>query len=820
MSKQRKQEIGYIKPQRIVEEIESSYLDYAMSVIIARALPDVRDGLKPVQRRILYAMHSLGLTSGAKFRKSATVVGETLGKYHPHGDVAVYDSMVHLAQDFKLRYPLIQGQGNFGSIDNDPPAAQRYTEAKLSRIAEEILTDIEKETVRFQPNYDGTHKEPKVLPAKLPNLLVNGTMGIAVGMATNIPPHNLGEVIDGLVYLIGRPDASTEDLTKFIKGPDFPTGGSIFNREDILQAYATGKGSIVMRAKSTIEESGKGMTRIVITEIPYQVNKAMLLERIADCVKTKKLEGIKDIVDESDREGIRIVIKLKKDAYPKKVLNQLYKLTDLQRSFHVNMVALVDGIQPQVLSLKEICEKFIEHREKIVTRRLKYDLKKALERAHILEGLKKALDHINQVVATIKKSRTREIAHRDLIKKFRLTGKQATAILEMKLQTLAGLERKKIEDELKKKLIKELKDILGKRRKILGVVKKELLELKRKYGDERRTHIFEQRVDEFTQEDLIPEEDVIITLTEGGYIKRLAPSTYHLQSRGGKGVIGMTTKEEDRVEHFLVATTYCDLLFFTNQGKVYKMKAYEIPASSRQAKGQAIVNFINIAQDEKVTSIIPVRKYKKGNFLMMVTKNGIIKKTRISDFANVRASGLIAIRLREKDTLEWVHISSGRDNIILTTKKGQAIHFRETDIRPMGRTASGVRGIRLSSQDEIVGMDVITKELGKPSELQLLVIMEKGYGKRTDLKDYKVQRRGGKGIKTAKVTSKTGNIIGAEVINKERARDGDLIIASDRGQVIRIPIKQVSEISRATQGVRVMRLERGDKVASFTCFYK
>lgn len=817
-----KREIGYIKARPIVEEMEKSYLDYAMSVIVARALPDVRDGLKPVQRRILYAMHKLGLTSAAKTKKSATIVGEVLGKYHPHGDTAVYDSMVHMAQDFKLRNPLIQGQGNFGSIDGDRAAAYRYTEARLSKIAEEVLADIEKETVAFQPNYDGSHKEPKVLPARFPNLLVNGTMGIAVGMATNIPPHNLGEVTDGLIYLIDHPRASTEDLIKFIKGPDFPTGGSIFNREDIIQTYATGKGSIVMRAKSTIEETGKGAMQIIVTEIPYQVNKSTLLERIADSVKTKKIDGIKDIADESDRDGIRIIIKLKKDAYPNKILNQLYNLTDLQRSFHVNMVALSGGIQPQVLSLKEICEKFVEHREKIVTRGLQFDLKKAEERAHILEGLKKALDHINEVVATIKKSKTKEIAHTELMRKFKLTFRQATAILEMKLQTLAGLERKRIEDELeeKKKIITELKNILKSPDKIFGVIKKELLQVKQKYADSRRTYIFEKKVNDFEQEDLIPEEDVIITLTDGGYIKRLAPNTYHIQRRGGKGVIGMTTKEEDRVEHCLVATTYCDLLFFTNQGKVYKVKAYEIPASSRQAKGQAIVNFINIAHSEKVTSIIPAKDYKKGSFLVMVTRNGIIKKVRLNEFIKVRSSGLIAIRLKKGDALKWVRISRGNDEVILTTKAGQAIHFKEKDVRPMGRPASGVRGIKLGAGDEIMGMDIIGDDLGKRSELELLVLMANGYGKRTNLKYYKIQRRGGKGIKTAKITPKTGNISGAEVLNKEWGYNADIIIASNKGQIIRIPLKQINELSRATQGVRVMRLDAGDKVSSFTCFYK
>jgi DNA gyrase subunit A len=809
-------DFGYIKPRKIVDEMQESYLDYAMSVIVSRALPDVRDGLKPVHRRILYAMWTMGLKTGSKFRKSATVVGEVLGKYHPHGDIAVYDSLVRMAQDFAMRYPLISGQGNFGSMDGDAAAAMRYTEAKLSRTSEEMLYDLEKETVNFVDNYDKTQVEPQVLPAKLPNILLNGTVGIAVGMATNIPPHNIGEIIDGIILLIDHPRATISDLTSHVLGPDFPTGGLIFDKKEITQVYATGRGGIVMRARADIVEQKKGSFNIIVNEIPYQVNKAVLIEKIAELARDKKIEGIKDIRDESDKEGVRVVIELKKEAFPRKVLNRLYNLTQLQDKFHVNILALVDGIQPRVLNLKQTLECYIKHRQEVVTRRTKYDLKKAKERAHILEGLKKALDHINEIIKTIKKSKTKEIAHKNLVKQFRFTNIQAQAILDMRLSQLAALERKKIEDELKekRKLIKELEAILKSPKKILGAIKKELLSLKEKYADERKTKVIAGPVDEFTPEDLIPKEDVAITLTRGGYIKSLSPSIYKAQRRGGKGIIGMATKEEDMVEHFFITSTHSDILFFTNSGKVFQLKAYEIPKSTRQAKGQSIVNFLQLSPNEKITALISLANYKKVKFLAMVTKNGLTKKVSTEDFAKVRRSGLIAIKLKKDDSLEWVKPTSGLDEIVLVTKLGQSIRFSEKDARPMGRVASGVRGIRLKRSDEIVGMDVITNQKSKIKSQKLLIITENGFGKKTDLKYYKRQRRGGSGIKTAKITSKNGNIVTAQILDPE---DKEMIVISKKGQVIRVPLVSISELGRATQGVRVMRLKSGDKAASVAC---
>ncbi len=806
-------EIGYIKPRGIVEEMQESYLDYAMSVIIARALPDVRDGLKPVHRRILYAMWNIGLRAAVKYRKSATVVGEVLGKYHPHGDIHVYDSMVRMAQDFAMRYPLIDGQGNWGSIDGDSAAAMRYTECRLSKISEELLFDLEKDTVNFVDNYDRTQKEPSVLPAKLPNLLLNGTMGIAVGMATNIPPHNLEELTDAICHLIDHPKAAVEDLTKFIKGPDFPTGGLIFDKKEILRTYATGKGAIVMRGRAEIQETKKEQFSIIISEIPYQVNKANLVTKIADLVKAKKLEGIKDIRDESSKEGIRINIELKREAYPKKILNRLYTQTSLQDKYHVTLLSLVDGIQPRVLTLKEILEQYIKHRQEVVERRTRYDLKIAKERAHILEGLKIALDHLDQVIKLIRKSKTREEAHKNLIKKFKLTDIQAKAILDMRLHQLARMERKKIEDELKekKKLIKELEAILKSPKKILKIIKEELLELKKKYGDERKTKVIVSPAGEFKPEELIPEENVAITLTKGGYIKSLAESTYKAQARGGKGVRGMVTHEEDVVEHFFVTSSHSDILFFTNTGKVFQLKAYEIPKSTRTARGQSIVNFLTLRPDEKVTAVIPMgpKKRPKIKFLAMVTRKGLVKKVKIEDFAKVRRSGLVALKLKKDDTLEWVRHTSGKDEIIIITAKGQAIRFKETDIRPMGRAARGVRGIRLKRDDQVVGMAVIGKEVD--TKLNLLVVSENGYGKQTELKHYRRQKRGGSGIKTAKVTKKTGDIATAKVITPDIE---EIIVISKKGQVIRTKIKDISTMSRATQGVKVMRLDAQDKVAS------
>lgn len=803
--------------QRITSEMESSYLDYAMSVIVSRALPDVRDGLKPVHRRVLYAMWNIGLKSSSKFRKSANVVGEVMGKYHPHGDIAIYDTLVRMAQNFALRYPLIDGQGNFGSMDGDAAAAMRYTEARLSRIAEELLYDIEKATVTFVPNYDGSHQEPKVLPAKLPNLLLNGTMGIAVGMATNIPPHNLQEICEGIIHLIDNPETSIDDLMNYIKGPDFPTGGNIYDLNEIKQAYATGKGSIVMRGQAEIVEDKGGFFKIIISEIPYQINKAGLVEKIAEMIKEKKLEGVKDLRDESDKEGVRIVIELKRDTYPKKILNRLFSLTPLQDTFHVNMLALVDGIQPRVLNLKMILEEYLKHRQEVIKQRTQFKLKGAEERTHVLKGLKIALNNLDQVIRIIKRSKDKEEAHKNLIQKFKLSSEQATAILEMKLQQLAHLERQKIEDELKEKLklIKELKAILASPHKILTLIKKELTELKEKFGDTRRTKIFSNPVDKFTAEDLIPDEATIIIITRDGYIKRQTPETFRTQSRGGKGVIGLTPKEKDIVEHFFVTTTHANLLFFTTKGRVFQLKAYEVPAASRTAQGQAIVNFLQLSPEEKISAVMSLTELGDYKYLAMVTKRGSIKRVNIKDFEKVRHSGLIAIKLKIGDSLEWVKPTTGQDNIILVTNKGQAIHFKEKQIRVMGRAAFGVRGIRLKKEDSVTGMNII-KEGKIEAQGQLLVVMENGFGKRTYLKNYKVQGRGGSGIKTAKITPKTGEIVSAFVINAKREKE-DLIIISEKGQVIRLPIKSVSVLGRATQGVRLMRFSKKEnKVASVT----
>ncbi|MFA5069713.1 MAG: DNA gyrase subunit A [Patescibacteria group bacterium] len=809
--------IGRLEARSITDEMEESYLDYAMSVIISRALPDVRDGLKPVHRRILYGMWKIGLTASAKYRKSATVVGEVLGKYHPHGDVAVYDSMVRMAQDFSLRYPLVNGQGNFGSLDGDGPAAMRYTEAKLARIAEELLLDLEKNTVDFVPNYDGTHKEPKVLPALLPNFLLNGTVGIAVGMATNVPPHNLGEVIDGIVHVIDHPEADTEDLMQFIKGPDFPTGGLIYNRDDIKQAYGTGRGGIVMRAKTEIVEDKNGAYKIIINEIPYQVNKAVLLEKMADLVRDKKLEGLRDLRDESDKDGVRIVIELKKEAYPKKVLNKLFSLTQLQETFHVNMLALVDGLQPRVLNLKMVLEEYIKHRKEIVTRRTEFELEQAKLRAHILEGLKICLAKLEAVIRLIKNSKDKDQAKVNLMKRFKLSEIQANAILEMKLSQLSNLERQKILDELKEKLtlIKELKGILASKAKILAIIKKELADLRQKYADPRKTEVVANPIGKFTQEDLVPNEPAIVMMTRDGYIKRLSPETFRTQSRGGKGVIGLTTKEEDIVEMFLSTTTHADLLFFTSRGKVFSLKAYDVPAASRTAKGQAVVNFLQLDSAEKVSALLPLTELKDYKFLVMVTRNGVIKKVDIKLFEDIRRSGLIAVKLKENDELNWVKPSNGQSEIILATAEGQAIRFKEKDVRPMGRGAAGVRAIRLKGKDIVAGMDII--DLGEDTSiLQLAVVMQNGFGKRTGVKSYKVQHRGGSGVKTAKITPKTGRIISGFIVNQKLEKE-DLIIISRKGQVIRLPLKSVSVLGRATQGVRLMRFsEKDDAVASVT----
>jgi DNA gyrase subunit A len=811
------QNIGVLKQRFLEQEMQESYLDYAMSVIISRALPDVRDGLKPVHRRILYAMQTLGLRHTAKSRKSATVVGEVLGKYHPHGDTAVYDSMVHMAQDFAQRYPLVIGQGNFGSMDGDGAAAMRYTEAKMSAVAGELLEDLDKGTVDFRDNYDATIQEPSVLPGKLPNLLLNGTLGIAVGMATNIPPHNLTEVANAITAIIENPEVTLDELSEIVTGPDFPTGGIIYDRAAIKNAYATGKGGIVMRGKTEIEETKAGSHRIVITEIPYQVNKATMLQRIADLVRDKKLEGIRDVRDESDKDGVRVVIDLKKEGLPNKILNQLFSYTQLQETFHMNTLALVDGIEPQVLNIKTILEKYIEHRQTVVRRRTEFELRKAKEREHILEGLNTALDHIDEVIKLIKGSDDRYDAQGKLMKKFKLTEIQTNAILDMRLQTLAGLERKKIEDELaeKKKLIAELEGILASKKKILGIIKSEVVELRDKFGDQRRTQIVPQAIGQFNAEDLIPENSVIISITKSGYIKRQSPDTYRQQARGGKGVIGQTLKEEDIVESVLSASTHDDIMFFTNKGRVLVTKAYEIPESSRTSKGQALVNFLQLGSNESATGVLALPKKSEAKFLVMATRNGLVKKVARDEFIKVRKSGIIAIGLKGDDELRWVKPSSGSDEIMLSTEDGQAIRFKETDVRAMGRAASGVSGVRLRKGDHVISMDIITKTM-EGQGIEVLVVTENGLGKKTPVKDYKVQKRGGSGIKTVKITPKTGKIVSMCILTPETADTRDLLIISKQGQTIKTPIKTISTLGRATQGVKVMRLADGDTVASAT----
>ncbi len=809
-----------IKQREIVQEMQQAYLEYAMSVIVGRALPDVRDGLKPVHRRILYAMHEMGLRPTAKTQKSAKVVGYVLGNYHPHGDTAAYDSMVRMAQDFSLRYPLVNGQGNFGSIDGDSAAAYRYTEARLAPISEQLLADIDKQTVDFMDNFDGTMQEPTVLPTRIPNLLINGSVGIAVGMATTIPPHNLTEVLDALAYLVDNKEADVNDLTKFIKGPDFPTGGVIYNEKDIVSAYATGRGPIIMRGQADIVENKKGY-QIIVSEIPYQVNKAELIIKIADLVKEKKIDGIKDIRDESDREGMRIAIDLKQDAFPKKVLNQLFKHTELQKAFHFNMLALVDGgTQPQILGLKGLLEKFIDHRREVVTRRTKFDLQKAKDRAHILEGLKKALDHIDEIIKIIRASESKEDAFNNLIKKFKFSDKQATAILDMRLQALAGLERKKIDDELKEKkdLIAYLEDLLASPKKLLSVIKEEFKEIREKYGDERRTRVVKSALREIGDDELMPEEDSLFMITHSGYIKRMPPEGLKSQKRGGKGLIGMDTKEEDVVSQFFMANTHDSLLFFTNSGKVFQTKGYEVPESSRQSKGKAIVNFLQVSPNEIITAVVPIPKDQKGGYLFMATANGVIKKVDADSFSQVRSNGMIAIKLKGNDELGWVLSTSGNDQIMLVTSGGNAIRFKEKDVRPMGRGASGVIGVRMDNPpsarsggggEKVVGADVVPS--GVEKGLKILVVTGNGYGKRTDIKFYKIQGRGGRGIMTAKVTPKTGKLVSAHITSEENK---ELIAVSQKGQVIRTSIDSISTLGRATQGVRIMRVEPGDGLAS------
>ncbi len=798
-----------IGKREITTELRESYLDYAMSVIVGRALPDVRDGLKPVHRRVLWVMWESGLTHQAKYRKSANVVGAVMGAYHPHGDTAIYDSIARMAQDFSLRYPLVDGQGNWGDIDGDPPAAMRYTECRLSSIATTLLADIDKDTVDFIANYDDTKKEPTVLPAKLPNLLVNGSDGIAVGMATKIPPHNLGEVVDATSYLIENPKATAEDLMQFIKGPDFPTGGIIYNAKGIKEAYATGRGGITVRGTAEIDEK-----RIVISEIPYQVNKADLIIKMAELVGDKRVNGIRDIRDESDRnDPVRIVIELKNDAVPQKVMNQLWRFTDLQKDFHLNMVALTEnGLQPEILSVKDVLVGFLKHREEVVTRRTKFDLDKAKERAHILEGLVKALANIDKVIATIKKSKSREDAQANLIKQFKLTVRQADAILEMRLQSLAALERLKIEEELKekRKLIKELEELLGDPKKIKALIKGELQDLKKDFGDERRTRINEGELRELGVEDIVPQEEVVITMSHDGYIKRIPPSTFRRQRRGGKGLKGSELREEDALAHFLGANTHDNMLFFTDNGRLFQTKAYEIPEGKRTGKGKAIHNFLEIPNDVKVTAIVTYSdKVAPGTYLVMTTVRGVVKKVELEKFQNVRRTGIIAINLAKGDSLKWAKLAVKGDEIILSTRSGRAIRFKESDMRPMGRTAGGVKGITLKKDDEVSSFEV----LGPKEEMNLLVVMSNGYAKQTPLKEYKVQRRGGSGILTAKITSKTGKLVSSHAIIDQT----ELLAVSRRGQILKTTIKSVREAGRATQGVRIMRLDKGDELVGTVC---
>ncbi len=802
-----------VSVRNITTEMKESFIDYAMSVITDRALPDVRDGLKPVHRRILFAMSQMGLTAGARTRKSAAVVGEVLGNYHPHGDASVYDAMVKMAQDFSYRYPTVIGQGNFGNIDGDSAAAMRYTEAKMSKIAGELLKDLDKETVEWKPNYDNTRKEPEVLPAALPNLLLNGTLGIAVGMATNIPPHNLKEVVDATVCLIDNPDSTTEDLMQFIKGPDFPTGGIAYNQADINHACATGRGGVVVRGVAEIVEDKKGNFQIIITSIPFRVNKAELIIAIADLVREKKIEGIKGLRDESAKD-LRIVIDLKSSAQPQKVLNFIYKHTQLEESFNYNMVALVGGV-PQTLSIKSFLDEFIDHRKIVVKRRTEFDLKKAEAREHILLGLKKALDHIDEIIKLIKKSKDVEDAKRNLMKVFKFSEIQAQTIVDMKIGRLTGLERQKIEDELLEvqTLIKYLKDILSSAKKILGIVKSELQETALKYADDRKTRIIKQGVGNMSDEDLIPDEENVLVLTTGGYIKRTNPDDYKKQKRGGVGVVDLDTKDEDFVVNFLTAHTHNDILFFSDKGKAYQIKMHELPEGKRATKGKALVNYLSISNEEKVTSVLAMPKELKNTklALMMVTKQGVVKKVDASAFHDVRRSGLIAITLHDGDELTSVQFVAPTDELILATAKGQSIRFKESDIREMGRGAAGVRAVKLGKADFVVSTDIIKKSMTSPT---FFVISSNGYGKKTALKEYKVQNRGGSGIKTMKVTAKTGDIISARVMTEEI---DELAAISKKSQVIRVDTKEIPTLGRQTQGVRIMKLREGDFLASITC---
>lgn len=802
-----------ILPASIVQEMRESYLAYAMSVITQRALPDIRDGLKPVHRRILFAMHKMGVNSSAKFVKSARIIGEVIGKYHPHGDSAVYDAMVGTAQTFSFRYPLVIGQGNFGSIDGDSAAAMRYTEAKMSKLAGELLKDIEKNTVDFRPNYDGSQKEPIVLPSAVPSLLLNGTLGIAVGMATNIPPHNLGEVVDATTHLIDNPDATTEDLVEFVKAPDFPTGGLVYNKKDILQAYATGRGGVVTRGEAEIVETKAGQFQIIISSVPYRVNKANLVTSIADLVRDKKLQGIKDLRDEST-DDIRVVVELKSGAFPQKVLNYIYKNTQLEQNFNFNLVALVDGV-PQTLSLKDFLVEFIKHREDVVVRRTQFDLDKAEAREHILLGLKRALDHIDEIIALIRKSKDKEEAKVNLIKKFKFSDIQSQAILEMRLQKLAGLERKAIEDELKEKqkLITFLKVLLGSKKKILKLISDELLEIKEKYNDSRRTKIIAGGVKNISQEDLIPEKETVLVFTQGGYVKRTDPAEYKTQKRGGVGVVDISTKEEDVVINLLNASTHSDLLFFSNKGKAYQLKMYEIPEGKRATKGKSIMNFLQLEDGELVTSIVAMDKknIEQNPYLLFVTKQGVTKKVASSSFSDVRRSGLIAIKLSAGDELYSARFLDSESQVVVATRLGQGIRFKNDDVREMGRSAAGVRAIKLKKGDEVVGVGIVKKDEAK--DTRMLVITSNGYGKQSSVNDFKVQARGGSGVRAVKLTDKTGELIVARLVTSESL---ELIVISKKGQVIKIELDSIPTLGRDTQGVRIMKLRAGDKLASAT----
>ena len=785
----------------IEKEMKKSYIDYAMSVIVSRALPDVRDGLKPVHRRILYSMNGLGLTPEKPFRKSAYIVGEVMGKYHPHGDASIYDALVRMAQNFSLRYMMVNGNGNFGSVDGDSAAAMRYTEAKMPKIAVEMLDDIEKNTVDFMPNYDEKLQEPTVLPAKIPNLLVNGSSGIAVGMATNIPSHNLTEVINAIIRLVEEDNVTDEDLMTEIKGPDFPTGGIIVGKEGIRSCYTTGRGKIIVRAKTEIEEHGNGRYRIVVTELPYQVNKARLIENIADLVRDKRLDGISDLRDESDREGMRIVIELKKDANPKIVLNQLLKNTQLQDTFGAIMLALVKG-EPKILTLRQMLECYIEHRKEVIVRRTKFDLDKALARAHILEGLRIALDYIDEVIAIIRAAY--DDAAERLMKRFQLTEIQANAILEMKLRTLSGLQREKIEEEYKQLMeqIERYRAILASEKLVCDIIRDELLEMKAKYGDERRTQIIAAE-GEMTNEDLIKEESVVVAMTRFGYIKRMPVDTYKAQRRGGKGITGIQTREEDFVKQLFVTSTHDTLMFFTNKGKVYRLKGYEVPEAGRTAKGTAIVNLLQLDGDEKVTAVIPIKEFVDGQYLLMATRGGIIKKTKLLEYNSARKTGLQAISLKDGDELIDVRLTDGERNVVMVTHEGMSITFAESDVKPVGRVSQGVIGIRVSEGDFVVGMEPIYNE-----KAYLLDITENGFGKRTELEEYRVQIRAGKGVITYKTTPKTGKVVGIQVVDD----NDDVMLITDKGVIIRLEVMNISVLGRSTQGVTLMRTNDGGKV--------